>query len=71
MRGHITIDEMTDILREEIPLEGELEKHIEECPMCCMELEALLEAQADFPFELWAKEREAFIAKLRKEIFPW
>jgi len=70
-RGHLSEDEMIDVLVEDVApeLAPELEEHLLACPECTKKLEGLLEAGAEFPRERWEQDREAFIRDLRQKLF--
>lgn len=69
---HLTEDELIGFYLEDLPEEEAkaVEDHIECCVNCAKELESLYTDKEDFPAEQWAKDRDAFVAKLRKKIFP-
>jgi len=71
IKQHLTQDEFIGFIREDLPEEvaEEIDRHLEYCVACTKKLEDFYTAQEDFPSEQWAAEREAFISRLRQNIF--
>jgi len=71
LQKHLTEDEFIGFVLEELPEEMEkgLDQHLEHCEACAQELEDFYTTQNEFPEEEWAKQRDAFVANLREQIF--
>jgi hypothetical protein len=67
----LTEEELIDFVLEELSEEtaADIDRHLEKCFACARELEAFYTAQEEFPAELWAVQRGAFIAELRRKLF--
>lgn len=70
-REHLTEDESTAFVREELPeeLEGEIVRHLEHCVICARQLEDFYAAEEEFPAEEWAARRARFMDALEQRVF--
>lgn len=69
--SHMTEDEFIGFILDELPPDREnmLDQHLANCVTCARKLEDFYTAQEEFPETDWARQRDAFVANLRQQIF--